>query len=72
MDILTTGGEGCDAAPNSSVHCPGQTDDEYMTEVALWSINQSPMMVGTDLRNMTDVMRKTLLNREIFEVGRRR
>eukprot|EP00051_Salpingoeca_urceolata_P029057 m.488829 g.488829 ORF g.488829 m.488829 type:complete len:429 (+) comp26109_c0_seq1:56-1342(+) len=66
MDVLTTGGQGC--GKNSTDHCPLQTDDEYRTEVALWSINQSPMFVATDIRQMTPVMKETLLNREIAEV----
>ena len=34
-------------------HCPGQTDDEYKTEFVVWSLTQSPLIVDTDVRNMT-------------------
>ena len=61
MDFLMTGGAGCAAAD----HCPGQTEDEYKTEFVLWSLTQSPMIVDTDVRNMTLVMRRALLNPEL-------
>lgn len=63
MDFLMTGGAGCAAAD----HCPGQTDDEYKTEFVLWSLTQSSMIVDTDVRNMTAVMRHALLNPELIE-----
>jgi len=66
MDFLNTGGEGC--TPFTAPHCPGQTDDEYRTEFAVWSITQSPMIVSTDVRNMTAVMNETLLNQELVEI----
>ena len=31
-------------------HCPKQTNAEYRTEVSLYSVLSSPMMIGTDLR----------------------
>eukprot|EP00050_Salpingoeca_kvevrii_P000330 m.146006 g.146006 ORF g.146006 m.146006 type:complete len:476 (-) comp10087_c0_seq6:23-1450(-) len=63
LDVLTTGGQGCPhTTPSSSEHCPGQTDDEYRTEVAMWTMVQSPLMVATDLRNMTAIMRQLMLN----------
>ncbi len=45
--------QGCRATPPTMQHCPGQTDDEYQTELSLWSIFQSPLWVATDVRNMT-------------------
>jgi len=68
MDVLTTGGQGCHNNPNSSWHCPGQTDIEYQTEIAMWTMLQSPLFVATDVRNMTAVMKKTLLNYELFAI----
>jgi alpha-galactosidase len=62
MDFLMTGGAGCSAAS----HCPGQSDDAYRTEFAVWSITQSPLIVATDVRNMTAVMNQTLLNQEVL------
>ena len=41
------------------------SDDEYRTEFALWSLTQSPLLVATDVRHMTPVMRQALLNAEL-------
>jgi len=60
-----TGGEGCSPFSRGP-HCPGQTDDEYMTEFAIWSLRQSPLIVSTDVRNLTEIMKKTLLNKELI------
>mmetsp|Transcript_59548 Transcript_59548/g.116816 ORF Transcript_59548/g.116816 Transcript_59548/m.116816 type:complete len:450 (+) Transcript_59548:2-1351(+) len=69
MDFLMTGGEGC--APYeegvSGVHCPQQTEDQYETEFSVWTITQSPLIVATDVRNLTDVMQRALLNAELLE-----
>jgi len=68
MDFLMSGGQGC--APyvegEQGVHCPQQTDDMYRTEFAVWSITQSPLVVSTDVRNLTTVMTETLLNEELL------
>jgi alpha-galactosidase len=61
MDLLTTGGAGC----AGSAHCPGQSDAEYRTEFVLWSLTQSPLLVATDLRNMTTIMKKLMLNKDL-------
>ena len=71
-DFLMTGGQGCSGDSNanySHAHCPGMTDDEYMSEFSLWAIIASPMIVATDVRNMTDIMNKALLNTEIIAVN---
>lgn len=52
----------CRCATNSTVHCPGQTDVEYMTEFSLWVMNQSPLMV----RASNTATLKTSLNKPIF------
>ena len=67
MDVLAIGGKGC-APFSSGPHCPGQTDDEYRSNVALWSLLQSPMIVATDVRNMTPIMTETLLNKDIIAI----
>jgi len=65
MDVLTTGGAGCKGSGNGA-HCPGQTDDEYRTEAAVWALTQSPLLVATDVRVMTPLMSSVLLNRELL------
>lgn len=65
-DFLMTGGAGCNVATDA--HCPGQTDVEYMTEFSLWSIAQSPLIVATDIRNLTSIMQTILLNGDIINI----
>lgn len=66
MDMLMTGGAGCHPFSSGS-HCPGMSDDEYRTEFALWSLTQSPLIIATDVRNLTGVMRQTVLNKELLQ-----
>eukprot|EP01083_Nonionella_stella_P033295 91151_1 len=71
-DFLMTGGQGCsgDRNPNKThAHCAGMTDIEYRTEYTMWSIISSPLLVATDLRNMTDIMKSVLLNKEVIAVN---
>jgi hypothetical protein len=46
------------------MHCPRQTDSEYRTEASIYAIVSSPMMVGTDIRELTSIMKELLLNPE--------
>lgn len=73
MDVLMTGGQGCKTnVPNSSSwHCPGQTETEYVTEFTMWSLMQSPLIIGTDLRNLTDVMKRVLFNEKLIDIHQR-
>eukprot|EP01084_Bolivina_argentea_P069793 126930_1 len=67
-----TGGQGCKGDSNANYthdHCPGMSDIEYMTEFSMWAIIASPLIVATDVRNMTDIMNKVLLNGEIIGVN---
>lgn len=70
MDVLMTGGEGCNGPDqrNSSAHCPGMTDEQYRTEFTLWTLYQSPLMVATDIRNLTQIMRELLFNRRVLDI----
>ena len=64
-----TGGQGCqDQGTGGSSdkghwnwttpkHCPGMTDAEYRTEASMYAVVASPMMVGTDIRLMTPIMK---------------
>ena len=70
-DMMMTGGEGCDPYdPAVPTHCPKQTDAEYRTEAASYAVLSSPMMVGTDVRNMTKIMEELLLNDELLAIQR--
>ncbi len=63
--------QGCDDGEPLK-HCPGMTNTEYRTEFSLWCIMGSSLLVATDIRNMTDIM-KEVCDREISrESGRQR
>lgn len=47
----------------------GCTDDEYRTHFALWALMNSPLMIGCDIRNMTEQTKETLLNPELIEIN---
>jgi len=70
MDLMTIGGDGCAPFEEgvAGMHCPGQTDDNYRSEFAIWSITQSPMLIDSDLRNMTAIMNELLLNAEVIAI----
>merc|ERR1712228_495910 len=70
-DFLMTGGQGCKGEYNNEehLHCPGQSDVEYMTAFSIFAISGSPLLVATDIRNMTDIMKKVLLNTEIIAIN---
>lgn len=69
-DMMMTGGEGCVGYdPKVPQHCPKQTDAEYRTEVSLYSVLGSPMMVGTDIRNMTAIMTQLLLDPTMLRIN---
>merc|ERR1712139_677655 len=50
-------------------HCPGQTDNEYRTEMSLYTVLSSPLMIGTDIRLMTPIMKELLLNEEAIAIN---
>lgn len=66
MDFIMTGGQACS---NNTGHCPGMTDTEYFTEFSLWTICNSGLIVATDIRDMTPVMKQILLNTEVIGVN---
>jgi len=67
MDFVMTGGQGCPSHVPGE-RCPGQTDEEYRTEFSMWVIAASPIIVATELRNMTAIQREILLNNEMIAV----
>ena len=66
LDMLVTGGAGCAAGAKYSAHCAGMSDDEYRVEFTLWSLLQSPLIVATDVRELTPIMREAMLNSELL------
>ena len=69
LDMMMTGGQGCKdqcVGPESDQghcnwtkpeHCPGMSEEEYRTEASLYVVVSSPLMVGTDIRLMTPIMK---------------
>jgi alpha-galactosidase len=81
LDMMMTGGQGCasqgtggkgeDGKWNWTVpeHCPGMVDAEYRTEASIYAIVASPILVGTDIRLMTPIMKELLLNTEFIAIN---
>lgn len=47
----------------------GMTDVEYQSHFSLWSIMNSPLLIGTDLRKIKPDALKILLNKEVIAVN---
>ena len=47
----------------------GCTDEEYRTHFSLWALMNSPLMIGCDIRSMSDVTRETLTNPDILAIN---
>jgi len=67
-DFLMTGGAGC-GKKTPGLRCPGMTDDEYRTEMALWCVSSSAIVVSTDVRQMSDLQKQILLSKDALAVN---
>jgi hypothetical protein len=67
-DFLKTGGESCTVAAIAGDLCPKQTLDEYITEYSVWAMASSPLLVSTDIRNLTVIQKTVLLNTEVIAI----
>lgn len=47
----------------------GCTDIEYKTHFSLWALLNSPLMIGCDIRNMTDETKRILSNKDIIAIN---
>lgn len=47
----------------------GCTDVEYRTHFSLWALMNSPLMIGCDIRKMSDATKETLLNPDIIAIN---
>ncbi len=67
MDMLVVGmyGKGGD----EYISAGGCTDEEYQTHFALWAMMNSPLMIGCDVRNMTEQTKKILLNKDLIAIN---
>ena len=67
MDMLVAGMHGSGCNPETSLG--GCTDEEYRTHFALWAMLASPLIIGCDIRNMSDTTRELLLNRDLIAIN---
>ena len=64
MDMLVVGMKG-----NGNVGLGGCTDEEYKTHFSIWCLLNSPLMIGCDIRNMSDATKTILTNREMIALN---
>jgi alpha-galactosidase len=46
----------------------GMTIEEYRTHMTLWAILAAPLILGNDLRRMTDEIKEIILNRDVIAI----
>lgn len=64
MDMLVVGMNG-----KGNVALTGCTFEEYKTHFTLWALFNSPLMIGCDVRNMTDETKTILLNKDVIAIN---
>ena len=64
MDMLIVGMEG-----KGFVGMGGCTEDEYFLHFALWSLCSSPLMIGCDIRNMSESAKSIMMNKALIEIN---
>ena len=67
MDMLVVGMYGKGLNPETSIG--GCTDIEYQTHFALWAMMNSPLIIGCDVRSMTEETKKILMNQEVIALN---
>ena len=67
MDMLVVGMYGKGLNPEISIG--GCTDVEYQTHFALWAMMNSPLIIGCDVRSMTEETKKILINKEVIALN---
>ena len=64
MDMLIVGMYG-----KGNVGFSGLNDTQYKTHFSIWALFGSPLMIGSDIREMTDATRKILSNKELIAIN---
>lgn len=64
MDMLVVGMYG-----SGNVGLEGLTDTQYRTHFSLWAFLGSPLILGCDIRNMSDSAYEIVTNRELIEIN---
>lgn len=71
-DMLIVGLYGKKGAPSSDLGGSGCTDTEYQSQMSLWCLMASPLMISCDVRKMNDATRKILANAEAIAINQDR
>lgn len=78
LPLLKTNGQGCfndmdmlvvGMGGKGNVGFGGCTLEEYRTHFSIWAFFGSPLMIGCDIRDMSDEIKSILLNKEIIAVN---
>lgn len=64
MDMLVVGIYG-----KGNVGLSGCTDDEYRLHFSLWALLGTPLMIGCDIRDMNEVTKQILTNKEVIKIN---
>ena len=67
MDMLIVGMY--DGGGDSFIAAGGCTDTEYQTHFALWAMMNSPLMIGCDIRNMSEKTKEILMNQDLIALN---
>ena len=67
MDMLVVGIHG--NAGNEFISAGGCTDEEYQTHFSLWAMMNSPLMIGCDIRNMSEKTKEILMNKDLIAIN---
>jgi alpha-galactosidase len=63
LDMLVVGLKG-----SGQIHGDGMTHMEYQTHLSIWVMAASPLMIGCDIRSMSDETRTLLTNEEVIVI----
>ncbi len=69
MDMLVVGMHGNSDNDWIADVVGGCTDTEYKTHFALWAIMNSALMIGCDIRKMTDETKEILTNKDVIAIN---
>lgn len=74
IDMLVVGMHGSGECINNAAYvgdfaANGCTDLEYRTHFAFWCMMNSPLMIGCDIRNMSEETKKILFNRDLIAIN---
>ena len=67
MDMLVVGMHG--AGGNEYIAAGGCSTEEYQTHFALWAMMNSPLMIGCDIRKISEQDKAILLNEDLIAIN---